>query len=85
MDYLLKEFYKLASYHQEVFIEQERQEDDYKYCKCGKSSLSHYYDNQAIANEYSKISKIVIFVQKKLHKNPVKKLNIFYSTYSIIS
>jgi hypothetical protein len=29
MDYLLKELYKLASY-QEVFIEQERQEDDYK-------------------------------------------------------
>ena len=55
IDYLLKEFYKLASY-QEVFIEQERQEDDYK-CNCGKSSLSHYYDDQAIANEYSKISK----------------------------
>lgn len=55
MDYLLKEFYKLASYH-EVFTEQERQEDDYR-CNCGKSSFSHYYDNQAITNEYSKISK----------------------------
>jgi hypothetical protein len=56
MDSLLKESYKLASY-QEVFVEQERQEDEYE-CKCGKPSSSpFYYDDQAIANAYSKISK----------------------------
>jgi hypothetical protein len=58
MESLLKESYKLASY-QEVFVEQERQEDEYE-CKCGKSSSSspyYYYDDQAIANAYSKISK----------------------------
>ena len=75
MESLVKQSYKLASY-QEVFLEQERQEEDQEYDECcgeyyeyewnssQSSSTSEYYpssyhciyDDQAIANAYSKIS-----------------------------
>ena len=71
MESLVKQSYKLASY-QEVFLEQERQEEDqeydseyYEYGNSSQSSSSseYYpssyhciYDDQAIANAYSKIS-----------------------------